>query len=267
MLLKMGALLYSPYAPRMAVKNAIGAEDKEKAEPSESEKSKRTVLSKVSRSANIVLSVYVFVLIGALIVSSVYFIDFTSTDSSSWVKGSVPVLIPPNETRVSKFMIYYFSDSTGDFDNDTFPMAVDPLFKTQTAWNGIYFYVSLNSEPLKQSMYARFTTTYPDGHNETYNIDGAIGTDVVSAQDYNATRGLYSVEIKNVASIDLNGTLNVNLMEQNFEKPYFYYGWTGLYISVAGLIIAVIYSALHVFEFSRSGFKQEEKRTRLEQIR
>jgi hypothetical protein len=80
--------------------------------------------------------------------------------------------------------------------------------------------------------------------------------DVITAYDYNATRGLYSVEIRNVASTDLNATLETDLVEQSFEKPYFHYGWTGLYISVAGLIVAVVYSALKVFGFLRSGFKR-----------
>ena len=73
---------------------------------------------------------------------------------------------------------------------------------------------------------------------------------------FNATPGLYSVEVRNLGRTDLNGSLKANMVEQIFEKPYFYYGWTGLYISIAGLIIAIIYSALHVFEFSRSRFKR-----------
>ena len=41
---------------------------------------------------------------------------------------------------------------------------------------------------------------------------------------FNATLGLYSVEVRNVARTDLNGSLKANLVEQIFEKPYFYYG-------------------------------------------
>ena len=64
----MRALLNFLYAPRMVARNVVGAENREKAEPSESEGSKRTVLSKISISASIVLTIYVFVLIGALLV-------------------------------------------------------------------------------------------------------------------------------------------------------------------------------------------------------
>jgi hypothetical protein len=243
----------------MVARNVVGAENREKAEPSESEGSKRTVLSKISISASIVLTIYVFVLIGALLVASVHFINFTTSvyPPAATVEGHHSVFVPADRTRITKFMIYYFEqNATQNFDNDTIAMAVFPLFRSQTAWNGIYFSVALYSEPQNQSMDAWTTTTYPDGHNETYQIDGAIGMSVIWSRDYNATPGTYSVEIKNVASIDLNGTFDINLVEQSFQKPYFYYGWMGLYISVAGLIIAVVYSALSVFGFLRSWFKR-----------
>jgi hypothetical protein len=80
---------------------------------------------------------------------------------------------------------------------------------------------------------------------------------VILSHDYNSTPDLYSVEINNFVSTDLNGTLDTNLVAQNFEKPYFYYEWTGLYISAAGLITAVVYSVLCVFEFLRNMFKRE----------
>jgi ABC-type glycerol-3-phosphate transport system permease component len=209
-------------------------------------------------SSNIVLAIYVFVLIGALLVASVHFINFTASPDppTETIEGHRPILVPVNETRVTKFVIYYMDNTIHRFDNDTIAMSVIPLFKSQTVWNGIYFQVGLNSEPQNQSMYAWTTTTYPDGHNETYEIDGAVGMSVIWSRDYNATPGNYSVEIRNVASIDLNGTFEINLAEQFFEKPYFYYGWIGLYISIAGLMIAVVYSALHVFEFSRSWFRR-----------
>ena len=243
----------------MVARNAAGAENKEKAEPSESKGPKRSVLSKISISASIVLAIYVLVLIGALLVASVHFINFTTSPDppeSITIEGSRPILVTVNETRVTKFMIYYMDNTIHDFDNDTIAMAVLPLFKSQTAWNGIYFSVALYSEPSNQSMYAWTTTTYPDSHKETYRIDGAVGMSVIWSRDYNATPGIYSVEVNNSASTDLNGTFHMNLVEQNFEKPYFYYGWTGLYISIAGLIIAIVYSALHVFEFSRSWFRR-----------
>ena len=254
----MRALLNFLYAPRMVARNVVGAENREKAEPSESEGSKRTVLSKISISASIVLTIYVFVLIGALLVASVHFINFTTSPDppTETIEGHRPILVPVNETRVSKFVIYYMDNTIHRFDNDTIAMSVVPLFKSQTAWNGIYFSVALYSEPQNQSMDAWTMTTYPDGHNETSQTQGAIGMSVIWSQDYNATPGLYSVEINNFVSTDLNGTFDINLVEQSFEKPYFYYGWMGLYISVAGLIIAVVYSALSVFGFLRSWFKR-----------
>jgi len=248
-------LLNFLYAPRMVARNAVRVENKEKAEVSESKGTKRTVLSKISLSTSIVLAIYVFVLIGALLVATVHFINFTASPDPPSITSDYhrPILVPVNETRVTKFVIYYMDNTIHRFDNDTMDVDVAPLFKSETAWNGISFYVGLDSE---QSMYAWTTTTYPDGRQETYQIIGSVGTGLIFAKNYNATPGNYSVEIRNVASIDLNGTFHMNLVEQNFEKPYFYYGWTGLYISIAGLIIAIVYSALHVFEFSRSWFRR-----------
>jgi ABC-type glycerol-3-phosphate transport system permease component len=238
----------------MVARNTVRAESNENAEPSESEGPKRTVLSKISMSSNIVLAIYVFVLIGALLVASVHFINFTASDPPYiTIEGHRPILVPVNETRVSKFVIYYMDNTIHRFDNDTYALAVTPLLKSQTDWNSITFYVGLDSE---ESMFAWTTTTYPDGQKDTYQIIGSVGSGVIMANNYNATPGNYSVEIRNVASIDLNGTFHINLAEQFFEKPYFYYGWTGLYISIAGLIIAIVYSALHVFEFSRSWFRR-----------
>jgi ABC-type glycerol-3-phosphate transport system permease component len=240
----------------MVARNAAGAENKEKAEPSESEGPKRTVLSKISLSTSIVLAIYVFVLTGALLVASVHFINFTTSNGGSeTIKGDIPILVPANETRIVQIML---TDAVhgSSRDNDTWIYGVDPLFKKDTAWNGILFYMDLETRNWSQTISFGISATYPDGHNDTYSYEGVISGSVVLSSAFNATLGLYSVEVRNVGRTDLNGSLKANLVEQIFEKPYFYYGWMGLYISIAGLIISIVYSALHVFEFSRSWFRR-----------
>jgi hypothetical protein len=244
------------FAPRMVARNAGGTENEEKAQQTEFEGSKRSVLNKISLSTSIVLAIYVFVLISALLVASVYFINFTTSNGGSeTIKGEIPILVPVNETRIVQIIL---TDAVrgSSRDNDTWIYGVDPLFKNDTVWNGILFYIDLETRNWSQTISFGVSATYPDGHNDTYSIEGAISGSVVPSNTFNATLGLYSVEVRNLGRTDLNGSLKANLVEQIFEKPYFYYGWTGLYISIAGLIIAIVYSTLHVLEFSRSRLKR-----------
>lgn len=250
------------------MRSASGVPRKEQGGTSESKKSRRTFLSKVSRSTGILLNIYTFFLIGALLFASMYFINFTTSSPFGSIEGSLPILVPANETRVEKFMLSN-NNSTLEFYNDSNTCYINAprLYRNDTDWNGINFYVDVETQDLNQTMNITTTTVYPDGHNETSSDEGVPNAGVFGASGFNASLGLYSVEIRNSAETDLNGTLTAKLFEQVFEKPYYYYGLTGLYMSVAGLIMAVIYLILKGLGFSRMCFERARDVSKLAIVR
>lgn len=174
----------------------------------------------------------------ALIASSIFYMGFVaSARGGSYGILGIAITILPNQTFTYNITVVYKEKGPWtDISDDSFLYMERPSpINTITEWEEGSFGFSFN-----------FSEEY-DTRMRTYDSTGAImkewwhsggGRAKVGVEGGSIIKsGTYRVEIKNLGSEKIGGTIGVTVEWRLYTKPYYYHG-------IAGLIIASIYPAL-----------------------
>lgn len=190
-----------------------------------------------SRVRQVIAEVYLLILVGGIILASLYFVNFTISEfSGSAGYGGEVVSIQPNQTfRLNVTIVFKRGNSFGILGrNGSFTVDTYPLAKTLTYWdNGVL------SLPVKPGEYSEMGITIygPDGTIDPYGVTRLANGLTVTYQAEVTQEGTYSLWIKNVGLEDIHPSVGWEITWYHFDKPYFYYG-------VVGLILALFYPVL-----------------------
>jgi DNA-binding transcriptional ArsR family regulator len=229
-------------------------EDVPKATPLQLDGQPQTSSSRWStpmRISRALANIYTFILVGALILASVYFINFVTSSGPSMTGDQYyPILVAPNGTSTFKMAIVYHNPDSNVWrailKNDTYILDVCPPYVTPTSWNALSITADMRSQ--NGLFDAIATTHFPDKHNQTYEYEGTLTVWFMSIYQ-NATDGTYEFEIRNISSQEINATIDVHWTQKKLTKPYFYYGNAGLVIALIGFGLGSLYPLLVFFKF------------------
>lgn len=200
---------------------------------------------KESKTMLSVANVYGLILVGIVIVASLYFVNFTASVLGSGTERSgMPIIISPNQSY--KFNItlvyregadYHRAENNGHYEERA------PPISTLTMWETGGFAFDLESN---ETFTVRITNYSPDGKVRSSREDYmASGADINGLGYTEITQaGTYRFEIENIGAQEMHGLLGFNLMWHLFKKPYFYYG-------IAGLVVSLFYPFLILLQLLR----------------
>jgi len=194
------------------------------------------------------VNVYLLVLIGALIVASLYFVNFTVASTAYGTEGPRTVfLIHQGQTFEYNYTIVYLYNQgieVHTVENNLLYHERTPPVSTLTMWEVGRFWFDLESN----ETYDIFINLHrPDGIVIPSRLTQlAAGLPVLDLGDTDITQaGTYRLEIQNIGSQDLRASFRVHEEWQLFKKPYFYYG-------ITGILVATFYPALILFKLLKA---------------
>lgn len=197
--------------------------------------------SRWSRLLRVLSVVYVFVLSGFVVFAGLFFVNFVVSDGVQMrITGHEPFVLEPDENFTYRMAVVYPSGSgwvwrVGVLEGDIHYYDLPRPTSGSTIWR----VVTISAELRANKSFTAWTYVYyPDGHNETYQHEGAIGTVLIDTQDTQA--GTYTIEIRNVGLQEMNAAIEHDFEAEVFEKPYFYYGVDALVVAVVGPVLLVL---------------------------
>ena len=227
------------------------------------------------KPSQVVANVYPLILAVALLAASLYFITYTTPVSTTAAWGTAnsmgattAVVIGAGQTLEFNVTVTYMSvvNKPGKVQ-DTFaiggvgtyaytfqkstPICTITVWERGSIWLDLGLNIAASTPTIAMGNVTSFShledpnflvTVYkPDGTMATdtfTEIGESFSIDHLSSPNAEITQpGTYRYEIKNNGSQDWRGTLTPNISWQLVEKPYFYYG-------VSGLLIALLYPVL-----------------------
>ena len=195
--------------------------------------------NRLSRLMQVVAGVYVLILVGAIILAGMFFINFSISKGTPMAAGGYEhVVLEPNANFTYKMAVVFKTGGNdwrvGVPEGDTEYYDFPPPTRTLTAWRTISIWADLDSN---ETFNAWTYVFYPDGHNETYQ-HLAVGTGLIDYQ--NAQAGTYTIKIWNTGSQEINALIRKHFSVEVFEKPYFYYGVYALVIALVAPVVFII---------------------------
>lgn len=217
-------------------------EDMQRGASAQPDDSQESGSSKWSKPMQVVTGIYILILLGAVVLAGLFFVNFNLSvfgGPSASSGGNMPFVVQPNENFTYKMTAVFKSEGNfwrvGILENGTHYYDLVKPCTTLTSSCTQRVWASLESN---ESFYGWTYTYYPDGRNETYQHDGAVGMGLIPNQ--NTQAGTYTIGIKNTGSQETHATIKLQFTEEVFEKPYFYYGIAAFVIALVGPILFIV---------------------------
>ena len=215
----------------------------------------RKFAPKSSIAARIITHVYILALVVSVILAGLYYVNYTSSPWTSLSTGFLVSLIASPGQNYSFYIVIddrpmasylYPNDSYGlmlayRFDeNHTYWAAGPPIEKTLTHWQveSVHFLLHPNvTIKFSRTFVSNETNETETDQNSRYIVlgPGSISSDMDITEVTQPS--LYEIVVTNMDTLDMNETLEFQVVWQWFDKPYFYYG-------VAGLLVVLLYPVI-----------------------
>jgi len=187
--------------------------------------------SSVSRSrVDAVVKIMSIVLAVALLWSSLYSISFTTSASSLLVRTAserpgISLELAPDQTFVYNLTLIYGGYQMVATEPNGLRMVIKQPVRAANEWER--YFVRLNLE--FNGTYGIILMIHDPSNNLISNStqQGAGGGQVGIPGAYLDQPGTYDLEIRNVKSTMALGNLSLEIMQEWFERPMFYYGLAG----------------------------------------
>ena len=212
----------------------------------------------VSAIVHGIVGIFPIVLAITLILASLYFVNFVTSPygpQEPITTNGLSVSLQPSENYTFTAGIGLDLNDEGLHENATiiFPYSVPPA-PTLTHWETLRIKVTVDSRTSNHSDTMSLTVYYPDGHNESGVLRG--GNEYLPLIDQDAQNGTYRIAMRNMGLEEMNSTIVAHVVQETFEKPYFYLGISGLAIAAIGLVFALLYPIVGLSEFLWGSMKR-----------
>jgi hypothetical protein len=211
---------------------------------------------KFSIATRIITHIYILALVVSVVLASLYFLNYTNSSGPLTSTICAQTLLVHPDQNFSFYIAIdhrplasYLSPNDSHLfvwawrfdENHTYWFDGPPIRNTLTHWQieGVHF--SMNpSVDIKFSRALVWSETGETVMNPEYYYGILTARSFSGALDITEVTqpSLYEFVITNLDSLkDMNDTMQIQLVKQYFDKPYFYYG-------VAGLLIGFLYPAI-----------------------